>query len=497
MATYFVSKSGSDSNSGTIISPWLTFSHAIGQLVAGDRLYIRGGSSQTDSASIWTTPISWPRTIAGSSGSHITFGPYTGEFVVIQPTSNTSTGGCYFGATGGTAQAFGGSYVDSAGVTRGAGRQAPDVPQYVDFVAEVINRKRTFVFDGGASIAASIIGFDSVGTATVNAFKTRAHHITFTNVEIKNSQGHGMWGTDFCYCLNCSIHDTGLSQSNSPAVHGIYNEGSNFIFDGGEIYNFWSSGVHNWTGEDGGDASDTILRNCSIHDANASAVDGYGALMSCGARMVVQNVNFYNLRGPGLLIHSGAVGVTVKNSYFTNCNTEGALGLGNSGLDITTDMWAPTTTNVYETGDPGVGATALSGVTYKTGAPLTTVRDCYLNGNTIISANDSTGQISNSGVSTTLTNNVGTPPDIFSLWIGPMALRRRLYDAGLALVPGPISGPAPAPFFGFSGPGVPLAAPRRYDPGQGLGTVIVSGPPPPPLFPNFGFVGPGGLIVKW
>ncbi len=43
--TYYVSKSGSNSNNGTSINtPFLTISHAISQISAGDIIYIRGGT---------------------------------------------------------------------------------------------------------------------------------------------------------------------------------------------------------------------------------------------------------------------------------------------------------------------------------------------------------------------------------------------------------------------------------------------------------------------
>lgn len=45
-ATYYVATDGNDSNPGTISEPWLTWYYAFGQLVAGDTLYIRGGTYQ-------------------------------------------------------------------------------------------------------------------------------------------------------------------------------------------------------------------------------------------------------------------------------------------------------------------------------------------------------------------------------------------------------------------------------------------------------------------
>jgi hypothetical protein len=42
---YYVAKNGSNSNSGTSISsPFLTISHAVSQINAGDKIYIRRGT---------------------------------------------------------------------------------------------------------------------------------------------------------------------------------------------------------------------------------------------------------------------------------------------------------------------------------------------------------------------------------------------------------------------------------------------------------------------
>ena len=43
-ATYYVSTTGSNSNSGTIGSPWLTWQYGFDQANAGDIVYIRGGT---------------------------------------------------------------------------------------------------------------------------------------------------------------------------------------------------------------------------------------------------------------------------------------------------------------------------------------------------------------------------------------------------------------------------------------------------------------------
>lgn len=48
--TYYVSKTGSDGNAGTLAAPWLTWQYGFTHISAGDTLYIRGGEYYTNGA---------------------------------------------------------------------------------------------------------------------------------------------------------------------------------------------------------------------------------------------------------------------------------------------------------------------------------------------------------------------------------------------------------------------------------------------------------------
>ena len=75
-ATYYVSSSGSDSNSGTSTSaPFRTFARAVKPLRAGDTLYIRGGT--------WTQQLDLMNT-SGTSSAWIKIAGYPGETVTIR-----------------------------------------------------------------------------------------------------------------------------------------------------------------------------------------------------------------------------------------------------------------------------------------------------------------------------------------------------------------------------------------------------------------------------
>jgi len=76
---YYVSPSGSDSNPGTLASPFLTIAHGLGVLTAGDTLNIRGG---TYDETIWESMV-----VTGTLANAILIQAYLGEAVILQPSA--------------------------------------------------------------------------------------------------------------------------------------------------------------------------------------------------------------------------------------------------------------------------------------------------------------------------------------------------------------------------------------------------------------------------
>jgi hypothetical protein len=100
-ATYYVSKTGSNSNPGTFAQPWLTLTYAESKMKSGDDLYIRAGT-YNELLRIWGC--------AGTSGNHTTFQSYNGDLVIVDGTSLTC------GAGGALVYASQG-YIDIIGLT--------------------------------------------------------------------------------------------------------------------------------------------------------------------------------------------------------------------------------------------------------------------------------------------------------------------------------------------------------------------------------------------
>ncbi len=80
-ADYYVSTSGSNSNLGSLASPWSTIQYGADQLAAGDNLYIRSGT-YFEKISI---------NVSGTSSERITISNYQGETVLVDGSTDAST----------------------------------------------------------------------------------------------------------------------------------------------------------------------------------------------------------------------------------------------------------------------------------------------------------------------------------------------------------------------------------------------------------------------
>ncbi|MGQ0591684.1 MAG: right-handed parallel beta-helix repeat-containing protein [Gammaproteobacteria bacterium] len=82
-ATYLVAPSGSDSNPGTQAAPFATLQKAHDVAVAGDTIYMRGGTYNVSSQQTFTRD--------GSSGNHIKVFNYPGEVPILNASGITTT----------------------------------------------------------------------------------------------------------------------------------------------------------------------------------------------------------------------------------------------------------------------------------------------------------------------------------------------------------------------------------------------------------------------
>jgi uncharacterized repeat protein (TIGR02059 family) len=92
--TYYVAPNGSDSNPGTITQPWASWQKGFSSIIAGDILYIRGGTYTRMADAGHGINISGRD---GRSGSIITVSAYPGETPVLDCSSLSTSSGVNYG----------------------------------------------------------------------------------------------------------------------------------------------------------------------------------------------------------------------------------------------------------------------------------------------------------------------------------------------------------------------------------------------------------------
>lgn len=242
-ATYYVSLSGKDSNSGTSTSaPFRTLLKAVQPLRPGDTLYIRGGT--------WTEQLNLMQyNTSGTSGKYIKIAGYPGETVTIRY-AEPNVGGY------GPIKARG---------TRG----------YLIF--------ENFKLDGS-----------NMPNKTGWQIDNRNHHFVLRNLEIKNFKYNGIYiaGND-TQVINCSIHDqVSATGQSGERWYGIYfHNGANGLLHGNKIYNNPGGGIHLYPGP----LSNLVVRQNEVHNNNKLSSSAVGGIILYGlSSSPIANAKIYN-----------------------------------------------------------------------------------------------------------------------------------------------------------------------------------------------------------
>jgi parallel beta-helix repeat protein len=309
-ATYYVAKTGSNSNTCTQAqsqsTPKLTVTSGASCLKAGDTLYIKAGIySETGGSINLPAAASW----AGAT----TVSVFGSDVVTF---SNSGNPFRIFGYT----------------------------LSYVIF--------NGFVFDGtGAG-----------GGGTGIAIGQGVHHLRFTNYEVKNfhDQGHqiGASGNEF---LNCSVHDNGTDVN---LDHGFYISGADNLVDRCKVYSNKAFGVHLYNGANGGTNNNVVRNNTVYNNGLNSTQNTAGIILSTGSGNVAYNNIIYgNFGGIQVGTNSAAINNKVyNNTIYANRFWGIDLESGSSGAIIKNNI-------VYQ--NPS-GAIVNSGTSTVTGNNLTT-----------------------------------------------------------------------------------------------------------------------------
>ena len=290
-ANYFISTTGSDSNDGTIGSPFLTIQHCTGLVVAGDTCNVRTGTYNLRPSGPYN-PI-WlgnGHSADGTSGNVITLKAYNHEVVAIQQNGYDTI-----------IQLDGVSYWT---------------------VEDVI-------LDGSTGP-----GFRACNASIGALIAGRGEHFIVQNSEIKNGVSHGILAestTEF-KVLNVNVHDNGtLAFINcdmiSIQMHGVYWYGKYLLIDGGSYHDNAGFGVHIYSSGQN-DLGHNTVRNARVYENNPYPDgNGGGVILSSGPENLAYNNLIYLNTGTGIQI-SGGCGLTGAACQALNNTIYGNDGKG-------------------------------------------------------------------------------------------------------------------------------------------------------------------------
>jgi parallel beta-helix repeat protein len=291
MATYYVATTGSNSNSGSISSPWLTIKFAVSQLTAGDTLYIRGGTytgtNNTINSQTGTVP-------SGTSTSPVTICGFTGETVILKPDDQ----------------------VTPIKLTTGG-------PHYLTFQDFIIDGSNFTVFVNGEDLVYLSSG---------------AHHNRFLNLEVKSGACNGYHfsesggSTDYNEIIGGSSHNNGTFNGGNSG-YGMYISSSYNLIKGVDIYGNNGYGIQQYSGAGNGIQNqfigNKIHGNFVTGTPGVGGTSSYGISVMYGSDTLIANNVIYGNQG-GILVYSGSQGVKVYNN--TVVYNVGHAGGGEYGI---------------------------------------------------------------------------------------------------------------------------------------------------------------------
>jgi parallel beta-helix repeat protein len=279
--SYYVSRTGSDSNVGTLAAPFRTIKHAVSFLHPGDTLYIRGGTYAESLQDAIPGGASWT--------SPVTVAAYPDETVILKPTAGTSRV-LMFSTSASKYVIVSGLVLDGVNVTN-----------------DTVKITRS---SGGAANHIRLLNCDIKGGAENNVL------ISGSSTEL----------VDYNEILNCTIHDNrGVGKLDGSHYHGIYCETSNNLFQGNNVYNNTGYGIHVYrsSGVNPIACSYNVVSHNKCHDngkhGNTGSA-GIGAYVGDGNK-VFDNLVWTNPRG--IAVDYGASNALIYNNTIYNNSAYG------------------------------------------------------------------------------------------------------------------------------------------------------------------------------
>ena len=299
-STFYVSKSGSDGNSGSITAPWLTIQHAANSVTAGATVYVEAGT--------YNESVTFPA--SGTASNYITFENYPGQTAVIDGTGLSVSG------TQGLINIVNQSYLTISG-----------------FEIRNYTTSRAALTPAGIWVTGSGSG--------VNLLNNIVHNITTTSEKSGNAFGIAVYGTSSTPIANLTIsgnqvYSLKTGQSETINVDGNVTQfaiTNNIVHDddniGIDAIGFEGVGPTGFDQAKYGEVSGNTVYNISAinNPGEGKSYDADGLYCDGCAYVIFERNTVYkcDLNMEAASEHSGhnASYVTIRNNVFYDGNTVG------------------------------------------------------------------------------------------------------------------------------------------------------------------------------
>ena len=324
-STFYVSKSGHDTNSGSFTAPWLTIQHAANTVTAGATVYVEAG--------VYNESVNFPN--SGTASEPITFINYPGATPAIDGTGLAVNG------TQGLINIVNGSYITingfeirnyttSSASPTPAGVWITGSGTGVQILNNLVHNITTSSEKNGNAFGIAVYGTSSTPITSLTLSGNQVYDLKTGNSESVNVDGNVTYFT----ISNNIVHDndnigidaigfekvgpTGSDQARYGEISGnkVYNISSygnpaygnqyaadGLYCDGCEYVVFERNTVHNCdlnmeaaSEHKSHNSSYVTIRNNLFYDANAVGVSigGYGSGVGGSDHVVIVNNTLYN-----------------------------------------------------------------------------------------------------------------------------------------------------------------------------------------------------------
>jgi hypothetical protein len=311
-ATFYVSTSGSDSNSGSYTAPWLTIQHAANTVTAGATVYVETGT--------YNEAVNFPN--SGTASEPITFASYPGDTATIDGTgltcctSNPPSSG---NETEGLVTIVNGSYITingfqiqnfttSSPVPTPAGVWITGSGTGVQIVNNLVHNITTTSEKNGNAFGIAVYGTSSTPITQLTISGNQVYDLKTGNSETVNVDGNVTYFT----ISNNIVHDNDNIGIDAIGFEGVGPTGSDQArygeISGNTVYNI--SAIHNAGEGDEYDADGLYCDGCEYVVFERNNVYSCDIAMEAASEHKGHDSSYVTIRN-NLFYDSNAVGVTI------------------------------------------------------------------------------------------------------------------------------------------------------------------------------------------